>query len=286
MVEPPAGGSIAAAAPPLSATPVAAVPVASIAVTPPQPAVAPPPLAMAPAAAPAVAAQPVTAAVVPQPVAVAPAAPQPVAAAPVAAHPVAAMPAAMPPLPPPAAAVVPPPIPIAEPAVVRAPVYERAVIPREEAEAATRAAVDHALAPVQQTVRELLRRIEELEKRPAQTTISVAPADGYRQPQPSYPDGYRQPQASYAGVSITPRAPVLDVAAIERDASIQVDGALDGRKRKRRLAITFALLLILVFGGLFGALAHSYTPGQSTRETPSPRLASVVALSCPELASS
>jgi hypothetical protein len=232
---------------------------------------------MAPAAAPPVAAQPVVAAVVPQPV----------AAAPVAAHPVAAMPAAMPPLPAPAAAVVPPPIPVAEPAVVRAPVYERAVIPREEAEAATRAAVDHALAPVQQTVRELLRRIEELEKRPAQAMISVAPTDGYRQPQPSHADGYRQAQPSYAGVSITPRAPVFDVAAIERDTSIQVDGALDGRKRKRRLAITFALLLILVFGGLFGALAHSYTPGQSTRETVSPRLASaVVALSGHEPASS
>ena len=64
--------------------------------------------------------------------------------------------------------------------------------------------------------------------------------------------------------SIAPRRPVLDVAAIERDASIQIDGALDGRRRKLRLALTFTLLLLVVFGGLFAALAYSYTPHPST----------------------
>jgi hypothetical protein len=64
--------------------------------------------------------------------------------------------------------------------------------------------------------------------------------------------------------SIAPRAPILDVAAIERDASIHIDGAIDGRRRKVRLAVTFVLLLLVVFGGLFAALAYSYAPHPST----------------------
>jgi hypothetical protein len=169
--------------------------------------------------------------------------------------------------------VVPPPIPNIEPVVARAPAHERQPEPRDDggdSSRVARAAITEALAPVQQTVRELLRRIEELEKRPAQTVVTAAPAEGYRQPQPSYAGAIAVP----INTSLAPRPPTLDIAAIERDTSIQVDGALDGRKRKRRLAITFVLLLLVVFGGLFGALAHSYTPAQSLRDTARPRLAS------------
>ncbi len=61
-------------------------------------------------------------------------------------------------------------------------------------------------------------------------------------------------------VSLAPQAPVLDVKAIERDVNIEVDGALDGRKRRRRLLLSFTFLLVAVFGGLFAALARSYQP--------------------------
>jgi hypothetical protein len=52
----------------------------------------------------------------------------------------------------------------------------------------------------------------------------------------------------------------LNVAAIERDVRIHVDGGLDGRKRRFRLVLTLVLLLVVAFGGLFAALAQSYAP--------------------------
>jgi hypothetical protein len=55
--------------------------------------------------------------------------------------------------------------------------------------------------------------------------------------------------------------PLLDVAAIERDVSIDVDvSALDGRRRKRRMVLLLVLALLVVFGGLFAMLALSYQP--------------------------
>jgi hypothetical protein len=142
-----------------------------------------------------------------------------------------------------------------------------------------RHAVDEALQPVQQGFRELLRRIEELERRPATTTtiVAAAPSPVAVSTAPAVSEAHRMAQPSYSAaiaasipitVSLAPRAPVLDVAAIERDASIDVDGALDGRRRKRRLALTFVLLLLVVFGGLFAALARSYSPHQSMRDAP------------------
>jgi hypothetical protein len=79
---------------------------------------------------------------------------------------------------------------------------------------------------------------------------------------PSYPP----PVTTHSAV--LPQAATLDIAAINRDVHIDMDGALDGSKRRRRLALTFVLLLLVVFGGLFGALAHSYTPHGSSLETP------------------
>jgi hypothetical protein len=146
-----------------------------------------------------------------------------------------------------------------------------------------------SLVPVQQAFRDINRRIEELERRPAVTApalIAAAPvgaaatasptavAPPYRPPQATHPGGSMAPIPVTLGslapgpASLTPRAPILDVAAIERDASVSIDGAIDGRKRKVRLAITFVLLLLVVFGGLFAALAYSYQPHNSMLESP------------------
>ncbi len=222
-----------------------------------------------------------------KPAAIAPAAaaPAPLTATPVAAVPVMAPPPAAQVTPPQApVAVAPPPLPPPEPALSRAPAHDSSAEPREDPRRIARAAVDEALAPVQQTVRELLRRIEELERRPAQTVTHVAaqaaapPAVSHAAPSPAMAAPYRQPQPSYSSAmaaevpvvmgSLAPRPPVYDVKAIERDTNIEVDGAIDGRKRKRRLAITFVLLLLAIFGALFGALAYSYSPHQSMADAP------------------
>jgi hypothetical protein len=137
-------------------------------------------------------------------------------------------------------------------------------------------AVGEALAPVQQAFRDIQRRLDDLERRP----LVVGPAPVA----PAPPVGaMRAPQATLAGgvtamgsdlpgsiapipvtlASLAPRPPVLDVAAIERDASVNIDGAIDGRRRKLRLVLTFVLLLLVIFGGLFAALAYSYTPHTS-----------------------
>jgi hypothetical protein len=44
------------------------------------------------------------------------------------------------------------------------------------------------------------------------------------------------------------------------EASFEIDPALDGRARRRRILWRFLLLLMLVFGGLLAAMAYSYTP--------------------------
>jgi hypothetical protein len=142
-----------------------------------------------------------------------------------------------------------------------------------------RAAVGEALAPVQQAFRNIERRLDDLERRPVAVaplpTAAIPGATAHmRPPQATVPGGAAAPGAAALPVSmppipitvasLVPRAPLLDVAAIERDANIQIEGALDGRRRKVRLAVTFVLLLLVVFGGLFAALAYSYAPHPST----------------------
>jgi hypothetical protein len=148
-----------------------------------------------------------------------------------------------------------------------------------------RSAVGEALAPVQQAFRDIQRRLDDLERRPM-TVVASAPAVAaaptalapMRPPQATYPGGVAAPgsvvpvsvaPASLVPIpvtiaSIAPRPPLFDIAAIERDTNIQIDGAIDGRRRKLRLALTFVLLLLIVFGGLFAALAYSYAPHPST----------------------
>jgi hypothetical protein len=135
----------------------------------------------------------------------------------------------------------------------------------EDPRPVVRAALDEVLPPIHTAVRDLIRRMEELEKRAGGIAellrrveeLEKRPAAGV-----AMRPAMRQSMASYHPPA--PQAPVLDVAAINRDVNIQVDGALDGNKRRRRLALTFVVLLLVVFGGLFGALAHSYTPHGSS----------------------
>jgi hypothetical protein len=225
-------------APPLVTTPVASAPVNTTAVTPPQPPVG----VVTPPKTPATVA---VAAVTP---------PQPAVAA-----------------------VAPAPPPARAPAVTSAGIAPQ---PHEDPRALARAAVEDALGPVHQAFRELQRRIEELERRAtAAAAAAASPASPVATSAPlalsSIPAPYR-PAASIAPIPVTlaslaPRPPVLDVAAIERDSTVSIDGAIDGRRRRLRIALTFVLLLLVVFGGLFAALAYSYTPHTSILDTPNAR---------------
>jgi hypothetical protein len=140
----------------------------------------------------------------------------------------------------------------------------REAAPYEDPRPLIRAAIDAAMIPVHQALRDLVRRVEELEKRPAAAAApaihAAAPAarDAYRQSMPSYPP----PVAAHG--ALVPQGRTLDIATINRDVHVDVDGAIDGKRRRRRLAVTVALVLLVVFGGLFGALAYSYTPHASS----------------------
>jgi hypothetical protein len=163
----------------------------------------------------------------------------------------------------------------------RAPLHAQPTEPHEDPRALVRMAVGEALAPVQQAFRDIQRRLDELERRPlvvAPAPVAPAPPIGaMRPPQATVPGGVvvaggdlpvSMVPVSVAPIPVTvgslaPRPPILDIAAIERDVNVNIDGALDGRRRKVRLVLTFVLLLLVVFGGLFAALANSYTPHTS-----------------------
>jgi hypothetical protein len=57
-----------------------------------------------------------------------------------------------------------------------------------------------------------------------------------------------------------PPAPLLDVAAIERDVPLDVNNPFNGARRRRRMAVFVAVVLLAIFGGLFALVAESYTP--------------------------
>jgi hypothetical protein len=130
--------------------------------------------------------------------------------------------------------------------------------PREDVRALVRALVDEAVAPLLRITIQLEHRIQRLEERPLPAPVYVA--------QPAAPAAAYggQLQSHAAAISsppqVVPPAPILNVAAIERDVHIHVDGGLDGSKRRFRLVLTLVLLLVVAFGGLFAALAQSYAP--------------------------
>ena len=57
-----------------------------------------------------------------------------------------------------------------------------------------------------------------------------------------------------------PPAPLLDVAAIERDIPLDFNNPFNGARRRRRMALFVFVALLAIFGGLFALLADSYTP--------------------------
>jgi hypothetical protein len=84
--------------------------------------------------------------------------------------------------------------------------------------------------------------------------MPMAPMPMARAPMQSYPalDAAARPLAlSHHG---------LDVKAIERDTSIVVDSALDGRNRRLKLILTFVFGIVVVFALLGFALVRSYAP--------------------------
>jgi hypothetical protein len=57
--------------------------------------------------------------------------------------------------------------------------------------------------------------------------------------------------------SVAPMGPVLDIAAIERSGGDDIDSPFNGRRRKRVLAVTVILFLLLAVGGALGGLANN-----------------------------
>jgi hypothetical protein len=115
-----------------------------------------------------------------------------------------------------------------------------------------RAMVDQAIEPLDRTVRDLRRRLEELERRPPPIPVVIAA--------PS-PVAASPTSRAYPSLPSTPApAHVLDLAAIERAVRLDPEmQALSGRRRRLRIVLGVAFFLFVVFGGLFLALAQSYT---------------------------
>jgi hypothetical protein len=227
----PSSGTMGVARPPSPAAPAAAKPAAPAA----------PKAQPRPAPAPAV-----------KPVAVAPAKPVAVAVA----KPVATVPAK-----PVAVAPAPPlqktaPIPVENsdtmetrvgPAPVAAVKPLQQAIPQSQQDLrpVVRAMVDASVALLEEKVRDLQRRVEELElRRPP--PLAAASAHAYA--------------TAHAAAHPATRAPVLDIATIERTVQLGPEAAsFDGTRRRRRLFVATVVGIVVVFGGLFAALAQSYT---------------------------
>jgi len=130
--------------------------------------------------------------------------------------------------------------------------------------ALVRALVEETVAPLLRVTIELEHRIQKLEERPPPPAVFVSGAA--QSPSAGHATGqgaqhlHTHAAAPTAYGRVVGPPPVLNVAAIMRDPGIQVDSALDGSKRKFRLLLTFIVLLVVAFGGLFAALAQSYAP--------------------------
>jgi BMFP domain-containing protein YqiC len=177
-----------------------------------------------------------------------------------------------------AAAPYSPPAPAVSQAAGESPRAPAVQLAREDVESLIRKAVADAVVTVLGETRIIVgvleRRIAELERRPAAAAAAAAPAATYAAPTPVAAQApvvhvapapplmaRTQPLAPVSAIPITySRPPMLDVKAIERDTSIDVDLALDGSKRKRNIAIIVTILILALFGGLFAMLAQSYAP--------------------------
>jgi hypothetical protein len=136
--------------------------------------------------------------------------------------------------------------------------------------------IDQAIAPLQMRLAELERR-PRAPSAPAFTPAMAAPAPAAAAHAPIATAPVAEPaRAPYASAMALPATaahspvvvrsivpappPLLDVKAIERDVSIDVDiTGFDGGKRKRRMIFLFVFGVLVVFGGMFFLLVDSYS---------------------------
>jgi hypothetical protein len=126
-----------------------------------------------------------------------------------------------------------------------------------------RTIVEDALLPLQRALVESQQRIADLERRPASAAATVV-LSATPSPAANAPATYTSAMAASVPAAIAkysmPPAPLLDVAAIERDVPLDVNNPFNGARRRRRMAVFVAVVLLAIFGGLFALVAESYTP--------------------------
>jgi hypothetical protein len=126
------------------------------------------------------------------------------------------------------------------------------------------------LAPVENALVELQRRVEELERGPntvppeLQQRINALKARAHATPGSTPPPGAIPAVVggglvlgpTYArSISVAPPPPTFTVTG-----DIDIDTPFDGRARRRKVVVGFVIFLVLVFGALVGAMAYSYSP--------------------------
>jgi hypothetical protein len=148
-----------------------------------------------------------------------------------------------------------------EPTRIQPDDIRRAVEIREDARVLLREALEEALAPLHYAVRNLERRLDTLE-----TSASRSLGDHGRADPPAPPPRAIPPPASVI-VQNDPRDPfgsvvmaseVVTIPPAPRAPALDWETSpFDGARRKRRIALLFALMVLIVFGALFGALIWS-----------------------------
>jgi hypothetical protein len=134
-----------------------------------------------------------------------------------------------------------------EPAVHRREPLPAAVAPSaSDLHAIVKAAVDEALGPVGEAFLRLERRVAELERHPATSVVGgpatgpVALATAIPAPRPS---------------AYVPRAPDLPIEPL---SALDAATPFDGKRRRRRVVLTFVLVVLVALGTPLGILIASY----------------------------
>jgi hypothetical protein len=139
--------------------------------------------------------------------------------------------------------------------------------PAGDVHAIVRAAIDDALGPMGDAFLRLERRILELERRPTTTVaaapppLAVAPVTAAAAPMPFGAPAAPAPAASpIAPVAPRPFVPAPRTPDIPIDASpsFDIDTPFDGKRRKRRVMVTFVFLILIGLGTPLGILIASY----------------------------
>jgi hypothetical protein len=144
-----------------------------------------------------------------------------------------------------------------------------------------RSLLEDAIGPVQLALKDAQARLGALERlavaaqsrAPAPPAVATHVATVVLAQTPAPPHAAATPYASAiaapvrhapnhpVAMSTMPPAPLLDVAAINRDIPLDFDmRGMSGPRRRRRNIVLFMVALIVVFGGLFALLADSYRP--------------------------